>query len=59
MPQVQETIAQLEDQIGVPIVILTAWDRTTKTYMVLTVRDLGVLAVAQVVAWLNARLSTP
>lgn len=59
MPQVQETIAQLEDQVGVPIVVLTAWDRTTKTYMVLTVRDLGVLAVAQVVAWLNARLSTP
>jgi len=59
MPRVQLTLAQLADMVGTPIVILVAIDQTTQKPMQLTVSDLGVLAIAQVVAWLNDRLSTP
>lgn len=59
MPRAQYTLAQLADMVGTPIVILVAFDQTTQKPMQLTVSDLGVLAIAQVVAWLNDRLSTP
>jgi hypothetical protein len=59
MPRVQLTLQQLADMVGTPVVILVAFDQTTKKTMQLTVSDLGVLAIAQVVAWLNDRLSTP
>lgn len=58
MAQIRKTIAQLEDDLGVPIVLLVAFDQTTQTEMVLRVRDLPADAIVFVVAWLNARLST-
>jgi hypothetical protein len=59
MPKLAQTIEQLEDSMGLPIIVFTAFDETTKTYMSLRLRDLGVIAVANAVAWLNARSSTP
>lgn len=58
MAQIRKTIAQLEDDLGVPIVLLVAFDQTTQTEMVLRLRDLPADAILMVVAWLNARLST-
>jgi 2-methylisocitrate lyase-like PEP mutase family enzyme len=59
MPKVQLTIDQLQDAVGIPVIVLIAMDQTTQTVMTLRLADLGVAAVAAAVAWMNARLSTP
>ena len=59
MPLSQRTIEALEDELGLPIVLLTAYDNTTQKYVTLRLRDLPVTAIAAVVKWLNDRLSTP
>lgn len=59
MPISRLTIDQLEDSLGLPIVIYTALDATTKQYVTLRLRDLPLGAIAVVVQWLNDRLATP
>lgn len=59
MPRIAHTIEQLEDEIGLPIVLLTAIDSTTRQTMVFRLRDLPVTGIAAVLQWLNDRLSTP
>ena len=59
MPTVHETIEQLEDEIGLPIVLLTAWDTTTQKSMSLLLRDLPLAARVFIVQWLSDRLSGP
>jgi hypothetical protein len=58
MPRFNLTLAQHEDALGLPIILLIAIDRTTGKPMQLTVRDLPLTAIAQIVQWLNDRLST-
>ena len=58
MPTVAETIDQLEDELGLPIILLTAIDKKTGVSVSLRLRDLPIGGIATVVAWLNARLST-
>ena len=53
------SVAQLEDSLGIPIVLLVAKDATTGAEIALRVRDLGPACIIQIVQWLNARLSTP
>jgi hypothetical protein len=59
MPTTIETIDQLEDELGLPIVLMTALDRTTNTVMVFRLRDLPATGIAAILQWLNARRSTP
>jgi hypothetical protein len=59
VPRIAKTIEELEDAHGIPIVLLTAWDATTRTYMIFRLRDLPLGAIVQIVQWLNDRLSTP
>lgn len=56
MGLIKQTIDQLEDELGLPIVLLTAWDPTTQKHVRLLLRDLPPVAIAVVVAWLNDRL---
>jgi hypothetical protein len=50
------TIEQHEDAIGVPIILMTAWDATTRQYVQLRLRDLPLAGIVAVLAWMNARL---
>jgi hypothetical protein len=50
------TIAQIEDAIGKPIVLLTAVRRSTGKVIQITFDDLPPVAQAAVLAWLNANL---
>lgn len=59
MPTIRQTLEQLEDSLGLPIVLLEAIDATTGQHMILRVRDLSPACIVQIVAWLNARQSTP
>jgi hypothetical protein len=59
MPKVAQTLEQLEDAHGIPIVLLSARDATTGKYLELRVRDLPLVAIVVIVQWLNDRLSTP
>jgi len=59
MPTVRETIEQLEDQLGFPIILLTAIDKTTGKPVDLRLRDLPIGGTLFVIQWLNDRLSTP
>lgn len=56
MGVVRQTIEQLEDEIGLPIVLLTAWDSTTKTFVQFRLRDLPLTGIAAIVSWINDRL---
>ncbi len=58
MPRIADTIEQLEDKLGLPIVLLVARDAATGTYQEFRLRDLPLAAIVVVVAWLNARQST-
>jgi len=58
MPRFTLTLAQWEESHGLPIVLLTAIDKTTGKPMSLTVRDLPLAAIATIVQWLNDRAST-
>lgn len=59
MAQVNLTIAQIKDLLGDPIVFLQAFDRSTGKLVTLTDRDIPAQFRDNVVAWINARLSTP
>lgn len=59
MPKVTLTLQQIEDAIGLPVVVMVAMDATTGQPMQLLLSDLGAIAIANAVVWLNARLSTP
>jgi len=50
------TIEELEDALGLPIILLSARDATTKKEMVFRLRDLPLPAMLIVIAWINARL---
>lgn len=60
MPKQNLTLAQIEDAVGLPIVILAALDADTDQQMQLRLRDLPATAIAVALRWLNDRLpSTP
>jgi hypothetical protein len=52
------TIEQFEDELGLPIVLLTGVNPVTKLPEVLTVRDLPVTGVLVVLRWLNQHRPT-
>ena len=58
MPLSNLTLEQFEDAHGIPIVLLVAFDQSTKTYVSFRVRDLPLTGIAVIVKWLNDRLST-
>jgi hypothetical protein len=57
MPKFQDTIDQLEDKLGLPIVLLSAIDASTGQQVEFRLRDLPLTGIVAVVAWLNARQS--
>jgi hypothetical protein len=59
VPKVTLTAREIEDALGAPIILLSGWDATTKTVVSLTAEELPQVAIAYLVAWVNARLSTP
>ncbi len=59
MPIVRRTIEELEDSLGLPIVLLTSIDLTTQRPVQFRLRDLPLSGIVVVVQWLNDRLSTP
>ncbi len=59
MPIVRRTIEELEDSLGLPIVLLTSIDLTTQRAVQFRLRDLPLSGIVVVVQWLNDRLSTP
>jgi hypothetical protein len=51
------TLAQLKDQLGDPIVFLQHTNPVTHVTRAFTDADLGPVALAVVLAWINARLA--
>ena len=58
MPKFNLTLAEHEDRLGLPIVLLVSLDVATQTYMELRLRDLPSDGIVAVLVWLNARLSS-
>lgn len=56
MGLIRQTIEQLEDQMGLPIVLLVYIDPVTKAHTEFRLRDLPLTGIAAIVNWLNDRL---
>jgi hypothetical protein len=53
MGVIRQTIEQLEDELGLPIVLLTSQDPVTHAPVSLKLRDLPPIAIVFIVNWIN------